>query len=75
LGFKNPRKYSKMDSILTHPPKPNKTYPTIYVDYCWQEQILPAQEIPLPPAPKKGYRETLVEGKWIFVRRDLNSTN
>jgi hypothetical protein len=64
-----------MDSILTHPPKPNKTYPTIYVDYCWQEQILPAQEIPLPPAPKKGYRETLVEGKWIFVRRDLNSTN
>jgi len=64
-----------MNSYLPLPPKPNKSYPTIYVDYAWQEQLLPAHEIPLPPAPKRGYRETLVEGKWVFIKKDLNSTN
>ena len=60
--------------LLPPPPKPVKYKPMIFVDYAWQEQTPNVQEIPVPPPPRKGYRETLIEGTWVYVKRDLNVT-
>ena len=55
---------------MNRPPAPNnKHYPLIFVDYQWQQQIPNIQEIPVPPTPKKGFQEILVEGKWCFIKK------
>jgi len=50
------------------PPAPNKEFPMILVDGIWQQQTANSQEIPLPPAPRRGYKEIFYEGKWFFVK-------
>ena len=53
----------------TQPPKPLVNSPLIYIDGIWQIQTPHPFEIPLPPTPKKGYRETLIDSQWVFVRK------
>ena len=50
-------------------PKPLVNSPLIYIDGVWQIQTPHPFEIPLPPTPKKGYRETLIDSQWVFVRK------
>jgi hypothetical protein len=30
-----------------------------------------AQELPPPPAPKRGYRERFVDDQWVFIKNPL----
>lgn len=61
--------------MINTPPKPNKEYPVIYVDYAWQEQVCPTHLIPVPPAPKKGFNQLFIDNKWTFIKKDLLMTH
>ena len=63
-------KHNSITNSKMHPPKPLVNSPLIYIDGVWQIQTPHTFEIPLPPTPKKGYRETLVDSaEWVFVRK------